>query len=148
LAKYGNRGKNFWCYFEKNWLCKDWCDAWTDISRKKWQADGLKKREGLWNTNNITESLIKQIGNMFAGKKMVLVSTLFSRIGKIAFTHFAYTGLNFLFSIFHYSCSTVMEEANKRAQTRCYLANPTGTSFNYYYYLLSYESTGNWHFTK
>jgi len=47
----------FWNYLNTNWLCENWKVAFCDIFRKN--------LEGLWNTNNFTESQIKLIGLVF-----------------------------------------------------------------------------------
>jgi hypothetical protein len=52
---------SFWQYLNENWLCKRWRIAFCDILRKN--------LEGLWNTNNFTESQIKFIGTCFLKRK-------------------------------------------------------------------------------
>jgi len=49
---------NFETYFEKNWLCLGWLNAWISCGRPH--------RFGLWNTNNFTEAQFKRIVKVFS----------------------------------------------------------------------------------
>ncbi|KAL6071756.1 hypothetical protein QOT17_005926 [Balamuthia mandrillaris] len=44
----------FWKYFDKNWLSPPWASTWKSIGRPG-------HREGLWNTNNATETIFRSV---------------------------------------------------------------------------------------
>jgi hypothetical protein len=50
-------------YFETHWLSPDWLHAWSDIQR-------VLDREGIRNTNNLTEALFKKITRFFFRQRM------------------------------------------------------------------------------
>ena len=55
-------------YFEPNWIAEDWPELWSDIHRSS--------RAGLFNTNNITENMIRRLSQMFLVGKRVTTSKL------------------------------------------------------------------------
>jgi len=81
-------GAAFWKYFKDNWLCEAWRDSWLDLGTRRLQNDGLEPRVGLWNTNNISEAIIRLGGDLIARKKVLAVSTFVERV-PLAFLYFA-----------------------------------------------------------
>ena len=46
-------------YLEPNWMTGDWPEMWSDLYRNR--------RDGLWNTNNLSENMIRRLSHMFLG---------------------------------------------------------------------------------
>lgn len=66
--------EKFRTWFEKVYLCDDWLQTWIDLYRPS--------REGLFNTNNFTEALLKQLVPLpkvtsVANLILVIVETVF-----------------------------------------------------------------------
>ncbi|KAL6064375.1 Transcription factor BYE1 [Balamuthia mandrillaris] len=67
---------DFYTYFEANWLSADWKDAWTTRNRPGF-------REGLYNTNNVTEALWKKVVRLdFHQKKAKAPETMLVTLGE------------------------------------------------------------------
>jgi len=69
-------------------LCETWRDSWLDCGTRKRQNDGLEPRVGLWNTNNISEAVIRLGKDLIARKKVLAVSTFVERV-PLLFVYFA-----------------------------------------------------------
>ena len=54
LKKICGPSSDLWEKFEANWLCEAWLHAWVDLDRPG-------DRQGLWNTNNASESFFKSL---------------------------------------------------------------------------------------
>ena len=60
-------------YFKDNWFCENWRDSWTDLHRIG--------REGLYNTNNLTETWFRSWGQFNYNKRnRRLVTTLIQKL--------------------------------------------------------------------